>query len=251
MLPFFSRTVIFPLQRNVLTLDFIKSAINIATREEEPEIGLISHPERLIKSKPILNFLNRIDILLFFEESGRYRILGQKLEKILGGRLAISKIRGKKEIRFVIDEDKSLNLTTTSSIVQQLSSLALYLKHQAKLGDLIVIDEPESNLHPEAQVRVAELIAEMVNKGLWVIITTHSPFILEHINTLMKSYVVAKLNEDAKKSVPEYVGVYLFTKDGSIENVKKDYIIDAESFRKVSEEIGSIFTELLIIEDLF
>lgn len=57
-------------------------------------------------------------------------------------------------------------------------------------------------------------------------------------------------NENALLN-PENVGVYLFTKDGSIENVKKDYIIDAESFRKVSEEIGSIFTELLIIEDLF
>jgi len=261
--PFLSDIVIFPPQRNALTLDFIKSAINIATREEEQDMGLLfSKPERLIKSTPILNFLRMID-LLDEDIKSEFYDLGQKLEKVLGGHLAISESKGEEEIRFVIDNEKSLKLTTTSSMVQQLSSLVLYLKHQAELTDLIVIDEPESNLHPEAQIKVAEIIAEMVNRGLWVIITTHSPFILEHINMLMKSYVVAKLGDETRKSVleiikneralldPEKVGVYLFTKEGLIENVKRDYIIDAESFRRVSDEIGATFTELLIIEDLF
>ncbi len=261
--PFLLDMIIFPPQRNTLTLDFIKSAINIATREEEPDIGLVfSNPERLIKSTPILNFLRMIDLIDEHIKS-EYYDLGQKLEKVLGGSLVISEGKGEEEIRFIIEDEKGLKLTTTSSMVQQLSSLALYLKHQAESADLIVIDEPESNLHPEAQIKIAEIIAEMVNRGLWVIITTHSPFILEHINTLMKSYVVAGLSDETKESVleviknenalldPEKVGVYLFTKEGLIENVKKDYIIDAESFRKVSDEIGATFTELLIIEDLF
>ncbi len=261
--PFLLDMIIFPPQRNTLTLDFIKSAINIATREEEPDIGLVfSNPERLIKSTPILNFLRMIDLIDEHIKS-EYYDLGQKLEKVLGGSLVISEGKGEEEIRFIIEDEKGLKLTTTSSMVQQLSSLALYLKHQAESADLIVIDEPESNLHPEAQIKIAEIIAEMVNRGLWVIITTHSPFILEHINTLMKSYVVAGLSDETKESVleviknenalldPEKVGAYLFTKEGLIENVKKDYIIDAESFRKVSDEIGATFTELLIIEDLF
>jgi ABC-type multidrug transport system ATPase subunit len=148
-------------------------------------------------------------------------------------------------------------------MVQQLSPLALYLKHLAEFGDLIIIDEPESNLHPEAQKKVVEIIAEMVNRGLWVIITTHSPFIIDYLNTLMKAYKVASISDEAKEQVleviknenallnPENVGVYLFTKEGLIENVKKDYIIDLESFRKIIDEIGAMFTDLLIIEDIY
>ncbi|AGK61504.1 hypothetical protein Asulf_01526 [Archaeoglobus sulfaticallidus PM70-1] len=261
--PILSNVFIFPAQRNALTLDFIKSAINIATREEIPDEDLIvSNPERLIKSKPILKFLRMVDLISEDIESEYYDI-GQRLEEVLGGHLIISESKGEEEIRFIINGEKSLKLITTSSMVQQLSSLALYLKHQAKSGDLMVIDEPESNLHPEAQTRITEVIAEMVNGGLWVIITTHSPFILEHINNLMKAYVVASMSEETRELVldvirnenallnPEKVGVYLFTKEGIIEDIKRDYIIDAESFRKVSDELGAKFTELLLIEDLY
>jgi len=191
--------------------------------------------------------------------------LGRKLSNILGGDVEVTlNERGDKEIRFKIDDGKViLNLITSSSMVQQLSTLSLYLKHVAKFGDLIIIDEPESNLHPEAQVKFAELIAEMVNRGLWVIITTHTPFILESLNVFMKAYVIAQKNEELKKQVmevvknenallnPDLVGVYLFKRDGTIENIKKDYVIDEESFRKVFDELGSKFTELLIIEDIY
>jgi predicted ATPase len=133
----------------------------------------------------------------------------------------------------------------------------------ANLGDLIIIDEPESNLHPEAQAKLIEIIAEIVNRGLWVIITMYSPFILDYLNTLIKAYIVANMNDEAKKRVlevikndnallnPENVGVYLFTKDGCIENVKKDYTIDLESFRRVADELGMKYSELRIIEELY
>jgi len=98
---------------------------------------------------------------------------------------------------------------------------------------------------------------------LWVIITTHSSFISEYLNTLMKAYVVANMNDEAKKRVleviknenallnPENVGVYLFTKKGYVENVNKNYIINLESFRRVVDELGMKFTELLTIEELY
>jgi hypothetical protein len=233
-------------------LDFVKSAINIATREVS---------DSLIESKPILNFLNLTD--LFIPSKGRkskFYDLGEKLESILGGNVEIAQDG---DVRFKICEDKSLKLTVSSSMVQQLVPLALYLKHLAEPNDLIIIDEPESNLHPEAQKRIVEIIAEMVNRGLWVIITTHSPFIIDYLNTLMKAYKVARISDEARELVldviknekvllnPEKVGVYLFTKKGTIENVKRDYIIDLESFRRIIDEIGAMFTELLIIEEMF
>ena len=43
----------------------------------------------------------------------------------------------------------------------------------------------------------------------------------------------------------------MFTKKGHVENVKKDYIIDLESFRRFADEVGIKFTELLTIEELY
>ena len=59
------------------------------------------------------------------------------------------------------------------------------MRHEASVGDLLIIDEPELNLHPENQRRVARLIAQLINIGLKVFITTHSDYIVKELNTLI------------------------------------------------------------------
>lgn len=54
-----------------------------------------------------------------------------------------------------------------------------------KKNDLLIIDEPELNLHPENQRKVARLFARLVNCGIKVFITTHSDYIIKEINTLI------------------------------------------------------------------
>ena len=48
-----------------------------------------------------------------------------------------------------------------------------------------MVDEPELNLHPENQRRVARLFARLVNLGIKVFITTHSDYIVKELNTLI------------------------------------------------------------------
>ena len=62
----------------------------------------------------------------------------------------------------------------SSSSVRSLLDIGFYLKHIAKKGDLLMIDEPELNLHPENQRRVARLIAKLVNYGIKIFVTTIS-----------------------------------------------------------------------------
>ena len=64
----------------------------------------------------------------------------------------------------------------TSSIVKTMSSLILYLKHLARKNDLVIIDEPEMNLHPDNQILLTRIFAELVNKGLRIVISTHSDY---------------------------------------------------------------------------
>lgn len=78
-----------------------------------------------------------------------------------------------------------LSMDESSSAVRSLLDIGFYLRHVAELGDLFMIDEPELNLHPENQRRVARLFARLVNLGIKVFITTHSDYIIKELNTLI------------------------------------------------------------------
>jgi len=78
-----------------------------------------------------------------------------------------------------------LSMDESSSAVRSLLDLGFYLRHVAKPGDLLMVDEPELNLHPANQRRVARLFARLINLGIKVFITTHSDYIIKELNTLI------------------------------------------------------------------
>ena len=78
-----------------------------------------------------------------------------------------------------------LSMDESSSSVRSLLLLGFYLRHIAKPNDLLMIDEPELNLHPENQRKVARLLASLVSCGLKIFITTHSDYILRELSNLV------------------------------------------------------------------
>lgn len=102
---------------------------------------------------------------------------------IIGGEYTVTR----NDELYYIPKGKSVKLTMdeSSSAVRSLLDIGFYLKHMAKPGDLLIVDEPELNLHPENQRRVARLFARLVNIGIKVFITTHSDYIIKELNTLI------------------------------------------------------------------
>ena len=80
---------------------------------------------------------------------------------------------------------EKLTMVESSSAVRSLLDLGFYLRHEAQKGDLLMVDEPELNLHPANQRRIARLFARLVNLGVKVFITTHSDYIVKELNTLI------------------------------------------------------------------
>ena len=78
-----------------------------------------------------------------------------------------------------------LTMDESSSTVRSLLNIGFYLRHVAKEGDLLLVDEPELNLHPENQRRIARLFARLVHVGIKVFVTTHSDYIIKELNTLI------------------------------------------------------------------
>lgn len=104
--------------------------------------------------------------------------------EIIGGEYKVSK---EGEIQFVPSSGKRIKLTLveSSSAVRSLLDIGFYLRHVAKPGDLLMVDEPELNLHPDNQRKVARLFARLVKIGIKVFITTHSDYIIKELNTLI------------------------------------------------------------------
>lgn len=109
-----------------------------------------------------------------------------------------------------------LPLMSSSSMVSELVPVILYLRQTIRNGDVLIIEEPESHLHPENQVQFACEIARMIRAGIRIIITTHSDLILEQIGNLIR---ISGLPKESQKNLtdpdsvlsPDKVGVWLFT----------------------------------------
>ena len=55
----------------------------------------------------------------------------------------------------------------------------------AQKGQIVYVEQPELHLHPRAQVVMAELLAEAANRGVRVIVETHSSLLLLTVQTLI------------------------------------------------------------------
>ncbi len=91
------------------------------------------------------------------------------------GDISIAPLRSKTE----------LGLHLGSSTAKTFFGLWSYLNHLAQPGDCLMIDEPELNLHPLNQRNIARLLAELVNRGLRVVVSTHSDYMVREWGNLV------------------------------------------------------------------
>ena len=87
---------------------------------------------------------------------------------------------------------REIALMNTSSMVSELAPVVLYLRHVVRAGDVLIIEEPESHLHPEMQVAFTRLLATVVKAGIRVVVTTHSEWVLEALANLVRLSEVPK-----------------------------------------------------------
>jgi predicted ATP-dependent endonuclease of OLD family len=147
----------------------------------------------------------------------------------------------------------TLNLSEASSMVAELSPLILYLRHiinhkftavdewsilflgtetREKKFDILFIEEPEAHLHPEVQVALMKVFAELIKYNLKVFITSHSNYMFHELNNII-------LGKDIKT---DKMAVYhlVKTKNGTTQNkdmIVTDEGIEDENFQETSEKL--------------
>ena len=145
--------------------------------------------------------------------------LGSSIEQtILKGAVEIEKSEAVGYPHFIYRPEgwkSNLSLTNSSSMVSELAPLVLYLRHVVERGNTLIIEEPESHLHPAMQAQLIREIAALVRAGVKVLVTTHSEWVLEELANIVGR---SQLSESQRDGPPQSkvslaasdVGVWLF-----------------------------------------
>ena len=171
--------------------------------------------------------------------------------KVLGGTISLDESAGLPypDIAYETAAGK-FTLAQTSSMVSELAPLILFLKYLVGKGDLLILEEPESHLHPAAQRQMARGIVRLVNAGVKVLITTHSDTFVSQINNFLtlrqasKDLIAERGFEESDFIQRDEVGAYLFRYNrelgGSVVTpleIDPDTGIDEAEFAEVFEAL--------------
>ena len=185
------RTGLFDTYRE-LAANLIQRASNRSRRQRPDRQQAVS----LTTSEFLQNL-----VLLRSKSSPRFRSaqvsrIAHQLERgVLGGTITVKESAGITHFEFEKD-GVSIPLERASSMVTELAPIVLFTRAFVQDRDLLIIDEPEAHLHPEAQQQMAAALAFMVRSGLRVLITTHSHYMVEQLSAFVNA---SKLDEATRK----------------------------------------------------
>ena len=180
-------------------------------------------------------------------------------EELLHGKVILTK---EGDVQFCSNKAKSkkIPIHLSASIVKTLSSLVFYLKFISTKNELIIIDEPELNLHPNNQVVLTRLFAKLVNKGFRVLISTHSDYVIRELNNLiMASSSKSGISDLARKLgysedhrlMSEDVNAYMFnyknltSRNVTVSDIKVTEMgFDVETIDETVDKLNEISEEL-------
>ena len=104
--------------------------------------------------------------------------------------------------------ERSITLQRASSMVAEIAPLLSWIVNVLEPDDLLLIDEPEAHMHPEAILAVAQALVALSQAGIKVLCTTHSSDFLHQVsNCLLRS----TSGSGRTPSIDfEHLGVYRF-----------------------------------------
>lgn len=111
-------------------------------------------------------------------------------------------------------EGKTYDITNITSGHKQIGVLQMLVNNnQINTKTLLILDEPETNLHPSFQIQLANIIVLLVKQlNVMVYINSHSPFIIEALEVYSK-----------KENMEDYVNFFMIQ---NIDNNKSKFNIE-------------------------
>ena len=173
----------------------------------------------------IIDLLRRLNDMP--TELGSCNKIAKQLEKnMLQGAIEMQDSDVASEISYRY-RDHLVPLHRASSMVSEMALPVLYLRYLVEPRSLLVIEEPESHLHPDNQVYLAKCIVDLIRNGVRVLITTHSPYLVEQIGNYLQASGISdsdrnKLPMGKNHYIkPDEIATYLFETKQNTSIIKK------------------------------
>lgn len=210
-------------------LNFEKNSIlrEVATSEEiriENIVDKIYNTSYALPVRRNIDFIRNLESIS--KEDGmlykEHPEIIEYLNSMVGGEYKISK----EGIYYAPSKNIKLSIGESASSIRSLLDIYFYLRYVARKGHMLMIDEPEMNLHPSYQRLYARILAMLVNFGVKIFITTHSDYIVKEFNTLLM------LNsKKEKESIKKLIIAY---------NYCEQQFLDASKVKMFISEVNNI-----------
>ena len=172
------------------------------------------------------------------------RIVSESFKKMFRGEIQLRKIKGQPKFRMIYKfslgkKTGSTDLIHAASMVKELTPIYFIVKELVKYGDYLLIEEPESHLHPGAQMKMADVIGDIACNKVNVLITTHSDFMLRAVGHALGR----RIEKSHKLPLIEYSAIYLLKegetgcKSERIQLSKQGIIEEIPSIDEVVKEL--------------
>lgn len=236
-----SRFVFHNIFSNSFLLPAERTGLNLFYRELSSNRTAILHPLRELRNvsrypQPIADYIDFLNNSFELKKlNSDFKDLAIEIQtEILKGKYRLEKdgiyFLPYKQYSNTNNFNQKISLHLSSSTAKTFFSLVFYLEHLAREGETLIIDEPELNLHPDNQRKIARILTMIANRGIKVIVSTHSDYFVREINNLImlkdefnsKQELMQKYGYNESMFISEKkVSAYLFD-DNSIKLMEID-----------------------------
>jgi len=137
--------------------------------------------------------------------SGAFKKATDLLESTLGGEFIF---KGD-NLSFKDKDGREISKHLVSFGMTNLGMIQALLKHNViTQGSFVFIDEPETNLHPDWQVKLVDVLLMLANGGINVVITTHSSDLVKALEVNLKMQQI--------ESMEDFLSVHFVDLDGKL-----------------------------------
>ncbi len=133
---------------------------------------------------------------------------------------------------FSKDGDKNYDIVNASSGIKSIGLLQYLVTNKAlKKGSVLFWEEPEVHLHPTWQLKMIELFIELMNAGVKIVFSTHSPYMCDYLNALSKN-----------KEFRNRISFNLLNEEN---NIVENTILNDDNWDKLQDELLKPLEEIM------
>lgn len=154
------------------------------------------------------------------------KLVEKKLREVVNGEIIYD--NREKDFIFKKDQGGSVPIRNTASGIKVFGILQLLSSNDfINKKSLLIFDEPENHLHPKWQLKLAEILIDLAEQGVYILVSSHSPYMIE---ALKRYSDLASLEKESS---------FYLAKENSIQNKDK-----LEEIFQVLSEPFEVFREM-------